>query len=239
MQACQVEEFNKMLKNKRALVVAVVLIVITMIFIFGILAENQRGASIDSINEDDETVLIDNKSAVIKEGEELFSALNNVESYLLISNDLYAFGKTSFKKYQNDYNGVIGFMVEEVETGQNGITTTGRFGASRNKIEITSRVTNTTVINSVKNVSTGAYAEEGLPSNSAKNIFVAKLPIENKDYVIDYLADSDTFIINVFNSVNNDIAAESVIKSELRLENLSDVKIVKYGVVEQPYDNGF
>lgn len=217
-------------KNYKKLIVLLSVVVLVAIFVFFILIS--RSNTIDErphegTSEDytSQVVMFDNEQS-----RELFKIVGGDVRFDSIRSDLYYFAQKEFgDSYKNkEY---VGFKItSKLAQNSEKYTLEGRFGAVNNKIIVSFKnLPNTRINVEISDKKTGKRLYEQLPSNSKRNQLIAKLPINNKQYYIDFDGPKNTFTINIYRggAKERDLALQ-YLSSELGIDSL---KGEKYSVI--------
>ncbi|MFZ1323698.1 MAG: hypothetical protein WAQ57_00875 [Candidatus Saccharimonadales bacterium] len=147
------------------------------------------GASSSDIDRRPETDATDYESqAYIHDSGNLASQLGGLNQYISLTEDMHVFATKSFPVYTEDTKRIVGFKPSKASVkAAYVVSLSGRFGASKDKIEIkVTLLKNDRIKTSITNTRTGKNYDSELPSNTKTNQFLATLPIEENDYRIDY-----------------------------------------------------
>lgn len=140
-----------------------------------------------------------NGRANIIGGTEILEAIGDLDAYDNLGADLYVFAKPAYAKYATDPNPIIGFDASSVQVNGPNISFKGRYGASKNKVEVVvDLLKNKRFKISITDTKTGLNIDDRLPSNSKRNAFIGTLPINYPEYTIDYSYINDKFTITLY-----------------------------------------
>jgi hypothetical protein len=100
----------------------------------------------------------------------------------------------------------------------------GRYGATKNRIEVTVRLLkNNRISLQITDTKTDRNIDDSLASNTQRNQFIGTLPIEKPNYVIEYVNSSDSFSVNVFDGSEYD-AAVAELKNGIGVDSIDPVE---------------
>ena len=194
-------------------------------FCIGIIMNS--GSDIDKLPEEGYSVNYTTQARIVN-GEELFRMLEGADKYDAFSKDLQLFAKTAYTSYKEDPGKVIGFQIaSDISDTGDKISFTGNYGSTKNKISIAITLQKHNRIHvSITDEKTKLNLDEELPSNSKRNTFIATLPVNAANYVLDFNDSGNSFSIELLPEDPASIDQEYVDASEVLKKGLgiSDIK---------------
>lgn len=119
-------------------------------------------------------------------GEELVREIG-LQRYRMLTRDIHVYGKQEYSVYAKGKTETIGFIIETSRNIGNQIVVTGKFGSSKDKIELwLTELDNRQIETEIRNITRKETFKNELPSNTKINHFISRLPITNDGYYIDY-----------------------------------------------------
>ncbi len=138
-------------------------------------------------------------AARIVDGENLFYQLGGGSRFDSLAKDLYTYAKSNYENYKNNPDKVVGFKVEEITENDLDITIYGRYGSSKNRIQIQIKLLNNNRQHvSVVDTVTKINIDEQLASNNSRNEYIATLPKTENGYSVEYVEKTDSVVINLY-----------------------------------------
>ena len=216
---------NDPYKKKRFMYIAIGVFVFLSLFLMLI---NKGGGhnNIDSLPDEGSSNNYTSR-AVITNGKELFLAIGNGVSYDLLGDDLYAFGKLSYKNYKK-HGAVIGFLVtSKIQKTGSEYTFQGHYGVSNNPVLIHIKMLNHSRLNtSIIDTKSKFSQDNQLPSNNKRNQLIALTPIDQPGYSISHDDTTDFFIINIYDGTGDRLSkASAYLANKLGIKNLEKEKV--------------
>lgn len=184
--------FYELSNKQRIMVIAIVF----MIGLLMVLAFIPRGVNIDRLPEESSEMNYDT-SANIHEGLDLLKVIG-ASRFNQFSRDLFVFAKDNYKQYQSDK--VVGFMlISPIKQSGEFVSFKGRYGSVSNKIDISLELKNNDRLRtSITDTKNKTNIDDKLPSNTRLNQYVATLPINEGDYLVQYKPVDDIIEITLF-----------------------------------------
>jgi len=184
--------FSRMESNRKIALILVLILLISSAFL--LTPRNTSSKNIDSFPKNSSSESDYSKLAYINEGSGLYEKLNNSDIYDRVSEDLRIFAVASFPEY-NSAGAFVGFKItSKIESKDNIVHFSGRYGANKDKIVVSLQPKNHgRVFVQIINQSTETSIDNFLPTNTQDNIFIGSLPIDKGFYVIDYNEKLDNY----------------------------------------------
>ncbi len=156
----------------------------------------------------------------------------------LLRQDLAFFARNTIPKYgPNDDPSVNFKLSKDIKTNGASVSFSGVFERSKDNISVeVTQLNNNRIKTSITNTKSRSNIDDKLPSNSKRNQFIAKLPISNSEYIIDYDDDVDGFLITLYAESSLD-KASSTITDALGIDSIKNenVKILGGTANSSPY----
>lgn len=175
-----------------------VLISLGLVMLVGLFfALSGRGVNPDIAPEDPSIREYTKYANMIGPTKTLLENIGGVVQYDMLSMDLHYFGRVSFDKYKKDASAIVGFSVgEDISKSDSIVTFSGKYGASNNNVSVkVELLPNKRLKTSITDTKTGENVDAQLPSNSKFNQFIAKLPITQNQYSIEYSPKKDNVVV--------------------------------------------
>ena len=213
------------------------LIAVFLILVLGLAIIATSGGENIDLPEEGSDIVYSAQARVVGD-ESLLQKLGGVGRREQLSRDLFVFARTGYSEYKYSPKKVVGFRVtSDIKEEGDKLSFDGRFGSVSHKIHVElTRLRNDRFQTSIIDTKNKLQINSELPSNTKRNQFIGKLPIETTDYTIDYLSESDSFIVNVFNRSSNFAKAEEVMKEALGIESLLEEQVIRYGAGDVSID---
>lgn len=209
----QLQNKLKTLGTPRNIIILLVLIFVVLPLL--IYATSFRKTNLDKLPVDSSEADY-TKVANIKDGIELLKVLG-ADRYNAFSEDLFVYAKESINGYKNN-DKVVGFeIINKIEKQESKVTFDGRYGSGKNTVKVSiDELANGRIKVSIIDNKTKQSVNDKLPSNSTRNIYIAKLPISGEGYMIDFNLSLDTIQLFVYSrDTALVISAQESIKKEI------------------------
>ncbi len=216
---------NDLDKKNRFVYIAVGIFVFLSLFLMLFFGSGSK-SSIDSLPKEGGSGDFSSR-AVVSNGKDLFATIGNGVSYDLLGDDLYAFGRLSYKGYKK-YGTIVGFLVtSKIQKTGNEYSFEGHYGASNNKISVRVKTLNHSRLNtSITDTKTKIHHNSELPSNNKRNKLITLTPIEQPGYSISHDDSTDYFIINIYDGTQDRLnTASSYLAAKLGIKDLGKEKV--------------
>ena len=162
-----------------------------------IIALGSRGVNPDTPPEESTIREFTKYANIVGPTRTLLENIGGVVQFDMISMDLHYFGRVNYDKYKKDGSLIVGFSLDSnITKNESVVTFGGSYGASKNKINVKIELLpNKRLKTSITDSKTGVNVDAQLPSNSKFNQFIAKLPITQNQYTIEYSPIKDNVVV--------------------------------------------
>lgn len=162
-----------------------------------IIALGNRGVNPDMPPEESTIREFTKYASIVGPTKTLLENIGGVVQFDMISLDLHYFGRVNYDKYKKGDSLIVGFSLDgSITKTESTVTFEGSYGASKNKINVSIELlANKRLKTSITDSKTGRNVDAQLPSNSKFNQFIAKLPVNQDQYSIEYSPSKDNVVV--------------------------------------------
>lgn len=138
--------------------------------------------------------------ALLNNSANLYKTMETDGQYTRLTNNLAFFARNYLDEYKRkEYSDILFTVKGAVKKTANLVSFEGTFEASSKNVAVELELLKYEQIKITVSYNKNVYFDD-LPANSRKNQFIATLPINENDYIIDYSTSSNKFSISLFDT---------------------------------------